>query len=434
MNHFLTLRPLLLFIVISAISLSCKTDNKNWTHFRGDHLDGIADVDFAPVKWSADSNILWKAEIHDRGWSSPIVYGNQVWMTTALKKGKEMYAVCVDFETGNVIYDIKLFTPDSIYRKHSINTFATPTPCIEEGFVYVHFGRYGNACINTSDGSVVWKRTDLQFDDVQGPGASPIIYKDKLIVHCEGIDEQYIVALDKSNGKTIWRADRPGELYDPLDPIGKKAYITPLIMNVNGKDLMISNGSAACVAYDPETGEEVWRIPGGVDSTISMPFTDGQTVYFYTGFFVPDIDNPYADLDHSYAKLLAVNPVGHGNVLETHVLWEMTAPILQLLTPVLKDGLIYTVDTKNMLMCIEAETGEVIWSERMKGKYNASPVYANGYIYLSSTRGETYVIKEGMEYELVAENKLEGEIWATPAVLRNSILVRTSKYLYRIGV
>jgi len=207
-----------------------------------------------------------------------------------------------------------------------------------------------------------------------------------------------------------------------------------LIMNVNGKDLMISNGSAACVAYDPETGEEVWRIPGGVDSTISMPFTDGQTVYFYTGFFVPDIDNPYADLDHSYAKLLAVNPVGHGNVLETHVLWEMTAPILQLLTPVLKDGLIYTVDTKNMLMCIEAETGEVIWSERMKGKYNASPVYANGYIYLSSTRGETYVIKEGMEYELVAENKLEGEIWATPAVLRNSILVRTSKYLYRIGV
>ena len=427
------MRLFISLIFISALVLSCTSNENNWTHFRGSKLDGIADVKFAPVKWSPDSNILWKTEIHDKGWSSPVVYGNQVWMTTAKERGEDMYAVCVDFETGETIFDIKLFTPDSVYRKHSINSYATPTPCIEEGYVYIHFGRYGNACLNTSDGSVVWKRLDLEFEDIQGPGASPIIYKNVLILHCEGIDVQYIIALDKKTGKTIWKTDRPIELYDSLGPIGKKAYITPLIVNVDGKDQMISNGSAVCIAYDPETGEEIWRIPGGVDSTISMPFSDGESVYFYTGFFTPDEDDPYADLDQSYAKLLAVNPVGQGNILESNVIWSMRTPILQLLTPVLVDGLIYTIDTKNILMCIESKTGEIVWSERVKGKFNASPIYANGNIYFSNTQGETTVIRAGRSFNLLAENELEGEIWTTPAILRNSILIRTSKYLYRIG-
>ncbi|MFC2123281.1 PQQ-binding-like beta-propeller repeat protein [Bacteroidota bacterium] len=423
-----------LFVVfISTTFYSCSPDESNWTHFRGSNLDGISEVDFAPVKWTNDSNILWKTEIHDKGWSSPVIYGNQVWMTTALEKGEDMYAVCVDYETGETIFDIILFTPDSIFRKHNINSYATPTPCIEEGYVYVNFGRYGTACISTGKGSVVWQRTDLQCTDIQGPGSSLVLYKNTLIVHCEGIDVQYIVALDKATGETIWRTDRPKELYDELGPIGKKAYITPLIINVNGRDLMISNGSAVCIAYDPDTGEEVWRIPGGVDSTISMPFSDGKSVYFYTGFFTPEHDDPYADLEISYAELLAVNPDGQGDILETNVLWRMKAPILQLLTPIVKNGLIYTIDSKSIMMCIEAKTGEVIWSERVKGKFNASPVYANGNIYFSSTQGNIIVIKAGRELDIIAETKMDGEIWATPAILRNSILVRTSKYLYRIG-
>jgi outer membrane protein assembly factor BamB len=397
-----------------------------WTHFRGNNLDGIAIVNQTPIKWSGDSNIVWKAHIHDKGWSSPVVFNNQIWMTTASENGKKMFAVCLDFHTGETLYDILLFTPDSIFRKHNINSYATPTPCIEENFVYLNFGRYGTACINTNNGKTVWQRTDLEFEDIQGPGSSLMLYKDMLILHCEGIHKQQLIALDKSNGKTVWQKERPKEIYDKLEPIGKKAYVTPLIVHVHGKDQLISNGSAVCIAYDPDTGDEIWRVVGGIDSTISMPFSEDGMVYFHTGFKLDDEGE-------KYAELLAVDPAGKGDISESHIIWRMQTPILQLLTPVVKDGLIFTIDTKNIMMCIDAKNGDIIWSNRVRGKFNASPVYANGNIYFCSTRGDVLVIKADRSFNIIAQNKFEGEIWATPAILDRNILIRTSKYLYKIG-
>jgi outer membrane protein assembly factor BamB len=379
-----------------------------------------------PVRWTPDSNILWKAEIHDKGWSSPVVYDEQIWVTTASDDGEGLYAVCLDFETGKIIHDIKVFEPDSVYGKHGINTYATPTPCIEKDFVYVHFGRYGTACINTNNGSVIWQRTDLLCNHVQGPGSSPVLYKNLLILHLEGSDVQYIVALNKINGKTVWITERRKELYEPLEPIGKKAYITPLIVTVNGMDLLISNGSAVCSAYDPETGKEIWWIVRGEDSTIAMPFSENGKVYFYTSFTVPPEGN-------NFVELMAVNPDGQGDIAEKNILWRIKTPVLQLLTPVIKDGLIYTIDSENNLMCIDSETGNTFYSDKVKSKYNSSPVYAAGNIYFCSTQGEIMVIREGIKHDVVAVNELDGEIWSTPAILRNSILIRTSKFLYRIG-
>ncbi len=420
------LAPILItFTAVLIISSSAGKDG-NWTHFRGSCLDGKADVEHAPLFWNPDSNIIWKTAIHDRGWSSPVVFEDQIWMTTATADGREMYAVCADFQTGEILYDILLFKPDSVFRIHDINSYATPTPCIEAGFVYVHFGRYGTACISTVDGSTLWERTDLPFDDIQGPGSSPVLYKDFLILHCEGVDAQYIMTLDKSSGKTIWRTDRPAELYEPVFYIGRKAYTTAFIITVKDKDLLISNGSAVCIAYDVMTGKEVWRVIQGEDSTIAMPFYEDGIVYFFTSFVTPEQGN-------KYAELLAVEPGGEGDITGTGVLWRKQVPVLQLLTPVINKGLIYTVDTKNILMCLDAKTGEELKSERLAGKHNASPILAAGHLYFCSTRGETTVVREGQELEIVAENKLEGEIWTTPAILRNRILIRTSKYLYLIG-
>jgi outer membrane protein assembly factor BamB len=416
--------PLLVSFFVIIIDGACQ--HSSWTHFRGNDLNGIANVDHSPLKWTSDSNIVWKSEIHGRGWSSPVVYNNQVWMTTATDDGKEMFALCVDYLTGEIIYDILLFTPDSIYYKHDINSYATPTSCIEEGFIYTHFGRYGTACLNTNSGSVSWRRTDIEFLDIQGPGSSLFLYKEMLILHCEGTDKQLIMALDKFTGQTIWQTERPKEVYDKLGPIGKKAYITPIIVTVQGKDLLISNGSAACIAYDPNTGKEIWRVVGGIDSTISMPFSENGIVYFYTGF-------KKDEEGERYAELLAVNPDGHGDISATHVTWRMKTPILQLLTPVIKDGLIYTIDTKSILMCIDAKTGDIIRSKRIRGKFNGSPIYAAGNIYFSSTQGDTIVIREGRSLDIIAENKLEGEIWTTPVIMEGNILIRTSKYLYKIG-
>lgn len=416
-----------LFIAcFSFVITSCQSQNSNWTHFRGSNLDGIAIVNHVPLKWTKDSNIVWKAEIHDRGWSSPVVYNDQVWMTTASGDGKELYAVCVNFKTGETIYDLKIFEPDKVFGKHSINTYATPTPCVEKGFVYVHYGRYGTACINTDNGSVVWKRTDLLCNHIQGPGSSPVLYRHLLILHYEGADVQFITALDKSTGETVWKTERPPEPYEPLAQNGRKAYITPLILNVKGNDLLISNGSAVCIAYDPETGKEIWRVVRGAESTIAMPFSENGIVFYYTGFM-------NSEDGHNFSELLAVDADGRGDITETNILWRKEVPILQLLTPAIKDGLIYTVDSENNLMSIDAETGRILFSERLKGKFNASPVYAAGKIYFCSTRGDIIVINEGPDLEIIAQNRLEGEIWATPAILRNSILIRTSRYLYRIG-
>jgi outer membrane protein assembly factor BamB len=422
---------LVICLFFVAFPFGCKnfsSQDRNWTHFRGTNLNGIAETDNIPLKWDA-SVIKWKIEIHDKGHSSPVVYNNQIWVTTAKSDGKELYAVCIDFKTGKIIYDIKVFSPVGFESRHSVNTFATPTPCIEKGYVYVHYGNLGTACINTASGSIVWKRTDLKCANIHGAGSSPIIYKNLLILHFDGSDVRYIVALDKSNGKLKWRSDRPTEPYEPLTEVGKLAYLTPIIINVKGKDMLISNGSALCQALDPNTGNEIWRVVDGAETTIAMPFTEKGVLFWYTGFNVADDGITYTDL-------LAVNPDGKGDIASTNIIWKKQDKTSdnQMLSPVIKDGLIYTITTMNIMMCIDAVTGEEIWSAHVPSKYNASPLYINGFIWFFSLKGEILVLKAGRKYEVVAQNQMDSGIWATPAVLRNSMIVRTQNFLYRIGV
>lgn len=416
----------ILMISLILICVQSVAQSDNWTHFRGSGLDGIAKVDNVPADFNDTTNVKWKTEISGRGWSSPVVYGNQVWITTANPDGKEMYAVCLDFETGKIIHNIRLFAPESVIRKHAINSYATPTPAIEKGFVYTHFGSLGTACINTSDGSVVWSRNDFECNHVQGPGSSAFLYNNLLILHYEGTDVRYIVALNKSNGEVVWKTDRPEEPYIPLPTIGKKAYVTPLLIKVKGRDMLISNGSAVCIAYEPLTGKEIWRVVRGAESTVAMPFFENGILYFYTGFMVKEDGT-------KFSEILAVNPDGTGDITETNIIWKKEVEMLQLLTPVIKNGIIYTIDTKNTLVAIDAATGEDIHSMRLKNKFNASPVYAAGKVYFSSIMGEVVVIEEGRELKVLTNNQMEGEIWATPAILRNSILLRTDKNMFRIG-
>jgi outer membrane protein assembly factor BamB len=406
-------------------SQNADSQNKNWTFFRGSNLNGIAETDNIPLNWD-EAGIRWKTEIHDKGWSSPVVFDNQIWITTANPDGKELYAIAIDFNTGKIIYDIKVFTPEEVNGKHSLNSYATPTPCIEKNFVYVHYGSMGTACIRTSDGSVIWKVTDLKCKHVQGPASSPVIYKNLIILHYEGTDIRYIVALDKTTGKLIWRSERPSEPYEPLTVIGRKAYITPIILNVKGQDILISNGSAICQALDPLTGKEIWRVIRGAESTVAMPFTEKGVVYWYTGYMVA------AD-GSNYTEILAVNPDGKGDITGSNILWKKKAGQMQLLSPVMKDGLIYTVDSKNNLMCLDASTGDEVWTTHLLSAFNASPIFVNGIIWFFSVKGEVLAIKAGRKYEVVAENQMDSGIWATPAIIRNSVILRTEKYLYRIG-
>jgi outer membrane protein assembly factor BamB len=399
---------------------------ENWTHLRGSQLNGHSQSKNAPVNWSETSNILWKTEIRGTAWSSPVVFGDQVWVSSATTDGKELFAVCTDFNSGKILKELMLFKPDSVQHIHPTNSYATSTPCIEQDFVYMHFGTYGTACIDTRNFGVVWTRTDLNCEHMQGAASSPIIYKNLLILHIEGTDVQYLIALDKRTGKTVWKTERPQELYKKVEPVYRKAYCTPIIMEVNGKDQLISNGSQLCIAYEPESGKEIWQVFYGDDSTVAMNLSYNGMVYVNSGWMFP----PGGTF---YVRMLAVDPTGTGDITKTHVPWEVAEDVPQISTPIIVDSLIYMVHERGDLTCLSAKTGKVIWKTKLKDQFNASVLYASGNIYLFSLKGKSYVFKPGLSYQPIAENDLDGTVKATPAIVRDNIILRTDKFLYRIG-
>ncbi len=421
-------KSFLLFLLAIVVSFCFSAQNtENWTHLRGNNLDGHSLSLNAPINWSETSNIIWKTAVRGVAWSSPVVYGDHIWASSATQNGKELFAVCIDFDSGKILHEMSLFKPDTVQHIHPTNSYATPTPCIEDGFVFVHFGTYGTACVDTRKMEIVWTRTDLNCNHMQGAASSPFIYKDLLILHIEGTDVQYLVALDKRTGKTVWKTDRPREFYDNIEPVSRKAYCTPIVVNVNGKDQLISNGSQLAIAYEPETGKEIWHVFYGDDSTVSMPLAYNGLVYVNSGWMLPKDGSPF------YARLLAVDPTGTGDVTKTRVPWEVNVDVSQISTPVIVDSLIYMVHERGMLTCLSAKTGKVIWKEKLMEQFNASVLYASGNIYLFSVKGKTYVFKPGLSFQLVAENQLEGIIKATPAIVRDNVILRTDKFLYRIG-
>ena len=419
------LKHIIVLLCLPLVLNQAVAQVENWTHFRGSRLNGIAKTE-APVFFNDTLNVNWETEIFGKGLSSPVIFGDQIWITTASADGKELFALCLDFETGDILHKIGLFTTDSAIRVNNLNSYATPTPCIESGFVYAHFGSFGTACINTSSGEVVWKRTDLKCDHMQGPGSSPALYNDLLILHFDGNDVRFIVALNKTTGDIVWRTDRPAEIYAQINELSRKAYITPVIITVNGNDMLISNGAGICSAYEPETGKEIWRVVRGEGGTISMPFYENGVVYYYTG----GLTNASGK---KISEILAINPNGAGDITNSGIRWRKEVEPLQLLTPVVKNGLIYTVDTKNILTCIDAETSETIWTQKLKDKYNSSPIYASGKIYFCSVGGDVLVIREGRKPDVLDQNQMDGAIWATPAILRRSIILRTINTIYRIS-
>ena len=253
---------LLLALVLSTLPLHAQ-----WPQFRGP--DGTGN---APSRrscrstWGEDKNVRWKTAVHGRAWSSPVILGNQIWMTTATEDGRELFAVALDRDSGKIVFDLKLFEVATPQYAHPFNTYASPTPVIEPGRVYVTFGAPGTAAIDTKTGKVLWERRDFECNHFRGAGSSPIIFGDLLLMHFDGSDHQFVVALDKRTGKTVWRTDRSIDFQD-LNPDGKpkadgdfrKAFSTPQIVTVDGRPVMVSIGSKAIYGYDPRTGQELWR-------------------------------------------------------------------------------------------------------------------------------------------------------------------------------
>ena len=391
----------------------------NWPEFRGPTADGQARATNLALTWSETKNVRWKTAIHDRGWSSPVVWGKQVWVTTATRDGTRLFAVCVDRDTGKVTHDVKVFDVSKPETISKLNSYASPTPAIEPGRVYVHFGTCGTACLATDSGKVLWTRRDLNCDHHMGPGASPILCGDLLIFPMDGCDVQYVVALDKATGRTVWKTDRSVD-YRQVHRYTRKAFATPAIITVAGRKQLIAPCSRAVIAYDVRTGKELWKVRHPGWSMVARPLFGGGVL-----FVVIDYDHP---------QLWAIRPDGTGDVTGTHVVWKIPRGkrIPANASQILIGERLFMVSEKGTASCVEAATGRFVWRQRLGGQYWSSPIAVAGRIYFFRYDGLCTVIAPGEEFKQLAANRLDGRMMASPAVAGEALFPRTETHLYRI--
>lgn len=399
---------------------------ENWPEFRGPNGDGQSQTTGLPLKWSETENVRWKTAIHDSGWSTPVVWGNQVWLTTATKDGEKMYVVCVDKNSGKILHDEMLFeNRDPEPLGNDVNGYASPSPVIEEGRVYVHFGSFGTVCLDTRTFKTLWTRRDLKCRHYRGPSSSPILFGDLLILTFDGADLQYLVGLNKKTGKTVWKTDRTANWND-LDQNGKviaegdlrKAHSTPLITTINGQPEMVSAGAKAAYGYDPRTGKEKWKVDYRGFSASFRPVIGFGMAFIPTGY--------------SGSEIWAVKLGGSGNVTQSQVAWKYGRNVPSKPSPLLVGDLLYLVNDGGIVTCLDAKTGEEVWKERVGGHFSASPVAADGRIYCFSEEGKTTVLKPGRKFEVIAESALKDGFMSSPAVAGKAFFLRTKTHLYRI--
>jgi outer membrane protein assembly factor BamB len=400
------------FIGFLVLLAGLQARAEDWPQFRGPSGQGHSSETGLPLEWSESKNVVWKSMVPGRGWSSPVVADGRVWLTTAVadRSGASLRALAFDVETGRELVNAEVFRIRDSALLNVKNSHASPTPILEGGRVYIHFGAYGTAAL-TSTGEIVWK-TRLPYESQHGNGGSPILYGDLLIISCDGSDQAYVVALDKNTGKTRWKTSRR----DPYD----QAYSTPLVIRVGDQDQIFSVGAFRAAAYDPASGKEIWRV-GYADgfSNVPRPVYGHGLVFIATGFQEP--------------SLLAVRVDGKNDVTKTNIVWNIRRGAPYTPSPLLVGDELYFVSDVGIASCVDAETGTTHWQVRLGGNYSASPVFADGRIYFQSEEGVTTVIAPGKQIRRLSQNKLDGDMLATMAISNGSIFIRTDRSLYRIS-
>jgi outer membrane protein assembly factor BamB len=413
------------FLSRIAVSLTATTclpffAAANWPEFRGPTRDGISTSQNVPVEWSATENVVWKQPIPGSGWSSPVLVDGKIYLTTATGTPDagdvSLRTICVDAATGQIRWDTETIRPDVEAAKalHQKNSLASATPIVAGDRIYVHFGHMGTAALNLN-GKVIWQQTGITYSPQHGNGGSPALVDDLLVFSCDGEEDPFIIALDTATGEERWRVARETEADK------KFSFCTPIVIDNDGQQQIISHGSGMAGAYDPHSGHELWRVNYGDGfSVVPRPIYTGGKLYLCSGFI--------------RASLIAVDPQGaSGDVTETKVLWKYDRGVPTTPSILVVGDEVYFVSDNGVATCLDAASGDVLWTERLGGGFSASPVFAEGRIYFTNEDGTTYVVKAGKEYELLATNELGERALASPAVDDGTLFVRTASHLWRIG-
>lgn len=411
-------------VLLSLVPLA-RADN--WAHWRGPTGNGVANNASPPVEWSDTKNVRWKVEIPGRENSSPVIWDQQVFVTTAAPVGGEKESAKKDSEFEFQIFSFDRSTGKPLWQQtatvlkphegtHATNGFASASPCTDGQHVYAHFGSRGLYCY-TMDGKLVWKRDDLgEMETLMGfgEGSSPTLAGDKILVPWDHQGPSALYALDKLTGKTVWKADRDETT----------CWSTPLVVEHEGKKQVITNGQKFARSYDLETGKELWRCAGQTRRPVASPVAANNMVYIGSGF--------------QGAFLGAFKLNGEGDVQGTdQVAWVINRDTPDIASPLLTNGRIFFHKGKSgLLSCVDALTGKPHFTAiRIPGidTTYASPVAAGGHVYLTGLNGTTVVIKDADELEIVATNSVDEVVGGTPAPVDNQLFIRGSKHLFCIA-
>ncbi len=425
-----------------VLGVSSHVNAEDWWQFRGPRNGQVAEQN-VPTNWGgATDNKIWSTMIPGRGWSSPIVIGDRIWLTSAEELAIEsskaterlaalpfgskdivvdaavtLFAIEVNAETGEILRRIDLFECKDPQPIHAMNSYATPTPVTDGELVICHFGAQGTACIEIGSGKILWKR-ELFVDELTGGGASPILWGNLLFLACDGADQQYITALDKRTGDVQWKTARPP--ITVIDDSHRRAFSTPIIVESGGHTQLISLAAQWLVSYNPADGSEWWRAKvGNGYSLVPTPVFDRDRVFVCTGFTTPE--------------MVAVSTTGSGDVSESAILWRHSRQVPDVSSPIIVGNEIYFGSALGIITCLDTATGTMHWQHRAGGKFAASPICAGDRIYMTSSGGITTVLKAGRNYVELATNEAIGETFASIGVYQQSLLLRTNPFLIRIG-
>ncbi len=409
-----TFLSLLLLSLLSPASIVA-----DWPQFRGPDGQGHSDAKGIPVEWSEEKNVKWKMPVPGQGFSSPVISGGQIWMTSSEMEGKSLHAICLDLATGNLLHNIEVITTDDAGPRHRLNGYASPTPVLDEKYVYVHFGPRGTVCLNRN-GKIIWKNTGFKYNVIQGGASSPILHGDLLLLTCDGIDFQFIVALEKETGKVRWKQPRAHlEAAAKKRSIAKMSYSTPLIQSINGKNQLVCSGADHVAAYDLGTGRELWWMPYDGFSIVGRP-SYGNSLFYVVGSIRQD-----------HFCVYAVRP-GDGQLKPDEIVWKYSKSVPHVPSPLLVGREIYFVHDGGVATCLDALTGQPLWQERLGGNHDASPIEIRNRLYFLNREGKANVLTAGRKFEVLATNQLEGTFKASPAVANGALFLRNESHLYRI--